>query len=182
MSDELTITQAYEAAKAGRWDEVLASWARSPGLALECSRFQKASSGWTFLHQAAYFGHEAACRALIFLGAATDAGSVAGETAADVADKRAHAALAALLRRAAKGAGSVWSAPKSPDLLPSSSLWAEAVERRATRAMRVAYASAVIKIPEGGRYFVDSFERTLIGWHGSYDPPCGMDGEPIVGG
>jgi hypothetical protein len=46
--------------------------------------------------------------------------------------------------------------------------------------MQVAYAGGVAAIPEGSRYFVDSFERTLVGWHDTYDPPCGMDGESMI--
>jgi hypothetical protein len=38
----------------------------------------------------------------------------------------------------------------------------------------------VVKIPSGARYFADSFERVLVGWHGSYDPPVGMDCELMV--
>jgi len=46
--------------------------------------------------------------------------------------------------------------------------------------MCVGYGGGVVKIPKGSRYFVDSFGRTLVGWHGSYDPPSGMGGEPMV--
>ena len=174
------IERAYEEAKRGGWEQVLSTWRQAPHLAQECSRFQKPSSGWTFLHQAAYFGHEAACRELIRLGAAVGTLSREQQSAADVAEERKYPALAALLRRASHGAESLWTAPKDPNLLPSSNLWSEAAERRASEAMCVAYGGGVVKIPAGSRYFLDSFERTLVGWHGTYDPPCGMDGEPMV--
>jgi uncharacterized protein len=40
--------------------------------------------------------------------------------------------------------------------------------------MKVAYGGGVVVIPLGAKYFVDSFERTVVGWHGTYDPPGGM--------
>ena len=132
------------------------------------------------MHQAAYFGHEAACRELIRLGAAVDTLSRERQSAADVAEERKYPALAALLRRASYSAESLWIAPKDPNLLPSSNLWEEATERRTSEAICVAYGGGVVKIAAWSRYFVDSFERTLVGWHGTYDPPCGMDGEPMV--
>lgn len=174
------IERAYEEARGGGWEQMLSAWRLTPHLAQECSRYQRASSGWTFLHQAAYFGHEAACRELIRAGAAVDALSHERQSAADVAEERKYPALAALLRRASLGAESPWSAPRDPSLLPSSNVWREAAERRASAAMRVAYAGGVVKIPAGSRYFVDSFERALVGWHGTYDPPCGMDTEPLI--
>lgn len=174
------IEEAYKQAKKGQWERVLAEWKAFPRIAYRCSRYQKESSGWTFLHQAAYFGQELACRELIRLGAAVNRLSREGKTSADVAEEKGHTALAALLRRAYKHEGSQWVAPADPDLRPSSGCWEEANECRATEAMLVAYAGGVVKIPAGRRYFADSFERVLIGWHGSYDPPCGMDGEPMV--
>jgi hypothetical protein len=174
------IERAYEKAKRGSWEQVLSTWRQAPHLARECSRYQKPSSGWTFLHQAAYFGHEAACRELIRWGAAVGTLSLERQSAADVAEQRKYPALAAILRRASHGAESLWSTPKDANLFPSSNLWGEATERRASEIMCVAYGGGVVQIPAGSRYFVDSFERTLVGWHGTYDPPCGMDGEPMV--
>jgi hypothetical protein len=181
MSEQqLDIEHAYNEAKLGGWEQVLSLWRQSAQLARACSRYQKPSSGWTFLHQAAYFGHEAACRELIRLGAVIGALSHERQSAADVAEERNYSTLAALLRRASHDAESLWSPPKDPNLLPSSCQWEEAEERRASEAMRIAYGGGVVKIPEGARYFVDSFGRTLVGWHGTYDPPCGMDGEPMI--
>jgi hypothetical protein len=87
-----------------------------------------------------------------------------------------------LLRQAAHGAKSLWSAPEDPNVLPSSNQWGDAAERRASVAMPVAYGRGVVTIPAGARYFADAFERPLIGWHGTYDPPCGMDGGSMVDG
>jgi hypothetical protein len=169
----------YEQAKRGGWERVLQTW-RTVGLVRECSRHQKESSGWTFLHQAAYWGHEVACRELIRAGAPLGALSRERQTAADVATERKHADLALLLRRASQGGESLWEPPKDAALLPSSSLWEDGEERQALEGRRVAYGGGVVTIPPGARYFVDSFDRTLVGWHGTYDPPCGMDGESMV--
>jgi hypothetical protein len=181
MSVVLTpIERCYRDAKNGNWSGVIASWRRAPNIASQCSRYRKPTSLWTFLHQAAYFGHETACRELIQLGAAVTLLSREKQTAADVAEERKHAALAELLRKACHSADSLWSPSKDPSLLPSSSSWDEATERQASEAMRVAYGGGIVDIPQGSRYFVDSFERTLVGWHGTYAPPCGMDGESMI--
>lgn len=177
-----SIERIYELAKAGDWVPVLSMWRDIPSLAQQCSRFQKSTSGWTFLHQAAYFGHEIACRELIRLGADVGLRSKEGKQAADVAQDRNHDALADVLRQASKVADSLWSAPSDPDLLPSSNLWWEASQRRATHPMRIAYGGGIVHIPAGSRYFVDSFGRTLVGWHGTYDPPCGMEGDSMLRG
>ena len=170
----------YGLAKAGNWTRVLAALAGERELAMSCSRYKRPSSGWTFLHQAAYFGQEDAARALIRLGASTTSHSKDQETPADVAERRGHKDLSRLLQTAAGTADSSWEAPSDPTLLPSSCAWSENVARTAVRELRVAYAGGVVAIPPRATYYVDSFERILIGWHGTYDPPSGMDGEPMV--
>lgn len=85
------------------------------------------------------------------------------------------------VQRAIKDDDSLWAPPKDISLYPSSHLWDEASERRSSETMCVAYGGGVVSIPKAARRFVDSFERTLIGWHGTYDPLCGMDGESMVG-
>jgi hypothetical protein len=178
-SSEL-ITELYAYAKTGNWTKVLAARAGERELAASCSRYVKPSSGWTFLHQAAYFGHEDAARALVRLGASTTRRSKDRETPADVAERQGHKQLARLLRTAARTADSSWEAPADPTLLPSSCAWSEGTERTAVRELRVAYAGGVVAIPPKATYYVDSFGRVLIGWHGTYDPPRGMDGEPMI--
>lgn len=113
------------------------------------------------------------------LGASLSATSKERATACEVAGRGGHAALEALMRRAAVGATGLWEPSSAADLLPSSSAWAERAERRAWRELRVGYGGGCVVIPAGGRHHVDSFERILVGWHGTYDPPTSMDGETM---
>ena len=171
-----SVEEHYEQAKRGSWELVLPVWQSDQRFAGGCSRYQNPFSGWTFLHQAARFGHEEACRQLIRLGASLGTLTYANETVQDVALKHHHHRLASLLRHAHLDPerDSSWSPPRDAALLPSSNRWEEAQERRASQLMRVVYCGSVITIPAGSRYFVDSFERTLIGFHGTYDPPSDM--------
>ena len=98
------VERVYGKAKSGSWEDVWIDLAGERELAAACSRYAKPSSGWTFLHQAAYAGSEPAVRGLIRLGASLGARSKEGETPRDVATKRGHAALAALLGEAERGA------------------------------------------------------------------------------
>lgn len=174
------VERLYAKAKSGRWEDVWLALAGERELAAACSRYVKPSSGWTFLHQAAYAGNEAAVRGLVRLGAPLGARSKENETARDVATKRGHAVVAALMGEAERGAGALWAPSPDAELLPSSCAWGEGAERRAWRELRVGYGGACVVIPAGARYFVDSYERVLVGWHGTYDPPGGMDGESTL--
>lgn len=178
--EQSSVECAFDQVKSGNWGDVLDTWMSNQRLASACSRYQNQFSGWTFLHQAAFFCDDKACRELIRLGADPGARSNDDQTAADIATKYHHLDLARVLRQAILRPGSCWSAPKDPDLLPSSNRWGEAMQRLASQTRRVAYADAEVLIPAGSRYYVDSVERTLIGWHGTYDPPSGMDGEPLI--
>jgi len=174
----MTVEELYEVAKSGEWDRVLASMSLDPAVAAACSRYAKHTSGWTFLHQAAYFGHELGVRALVGLGATLVARAADGETPLDVAERRGHRALAQLMRDAVQDEG--WAPPTSPDVRPSSSAWQEAEPRRTQLGLRVQYGGKTIEVPPGSRYYVDSFERILVGWHGTFDPPLGMAATPLV--
>jgi hypothetical protein len=174
------VDQAYELAKTGDWGRLQSEWEDFPIFGRRCSRYVKKSSGWTFLHQAAYFGEEQACRSLIGFGADIGALSLKGKTAADVSANKGHAVVADLLRSAIQERDSLWAPSIDPDLRPSSNRWKEAKERQAVEPMLVAYAKGIVRIPGGSRIYVDSFERVLVGWHGTFSPPCGMDGESML--
>lgn len=180
MDQAPTIEQLHALADAGDWRPVLAAWERDVVLAQACSRFRCPKTGQRFLHAAARHGNEAACRELLRLGANAGArASVGGQSAVDTAKAAGHPSLAALLTRATEEDGSLWEPPASAALWPSSHLWSEATEREAANAFSVAYGGGVVNIPAGARYFVDALGRTLVGWHGTFNPPCGMDGETM---
>ncbi|OWQ45783.1 hypothetical protein CDL60_18155 [Roseateles noduli] len=174
------IEQAYKMAKAGDWDRVLVDWSTSPLLLNRCCRFSSPGSQWTFLHQAAYFGSEAPCRVLIRRGASLTALTHDGQTPAEVAEQMGHGDLGGLLRRASVGEDSLWAAPVDPEVLPSSNHWDDAARCLATTDLFVSYGGGLVKITKGSRYFVDAFDRVLIGWHGTFDPPCDMGGESNI--
>ncbi|MCL2725102.1 MAG: ankyrin repeat domain-containing protein [Polyangiaceae bacterium] len=182
MDDEVgaAIERLYALAKVGEWDKVLLELSGDLRLAAICARYQKPSSGWTFLHQTAYFGHEQGVRAFVGLGASLDVKSNEGETPADVAERRGHRDLSQSMHAAAKRATVSWKPPQSPELRPSSCAWEEAEQRRALLGLRAAYGGSVVVIPPGSRYYVDSFERILVGWHGTFNPPLGMDAESLL--
>lgn len=174
------VEHLYVAAKSGMWADVWRALAGERELAAACSRYVKRTSGWTFLHQAAHAGDEAAVRVLLRLGASLSSRSKEGDTARAIAVKCGHSHLAALMGDAEVGAADLWEPAPEPDLLPSSRAWASHAKRVALRELRVGYGGGCVVIPAGDWYYVDSFERVLVGWHGTYNPPSGMDGESMV--
>ncbi len=174
------VDEFYALAKQGEWAAVLAAWRLDPAFARRCAHYAKQTSGWTFLHQAAHFGAERAVRELVGWGASAAATSLDGQDVEAVARARGHDDVADLVSRAAGVDHGPWEAPLDPEVLPSSCLWDEAQVRRATTPMTVAYGGSLVDIRDGDQYFVDSFERVLVGWHGTYCPPLGMSAEPMV--
>lgn len=170
----------YAQAKRGAWGTVLTAWQTDPELASVCAHYTKPTSGWTFLHQAAYFGNEAGCRALIQAGASVISASPEGQTPSQVALARGHRHLAEVLDHAASGVDRLWDAPTEAGVLPSSCLWSEAQPREALSDLDVAYAGGRAQVREGRTYYVDSFGRVLVGWHGTTTPPTDMGGYPMV--
>ena len=47
-------------------------------------------------------------------------------------------------------------------------------------AARRAWCGALARLHEGGTYYVDSFGRVLVDWHGTTTPPSDMAGYPMV--
>lgn len=174
------IEQSYESAKAGKWKLLLSEWECSDVLANRCSRYIKPGSLWGFLHQAAYFGNEQACRILIGRGAFTDALTHDFRTPAEIAEQQGHGKLAEFIRRVSIGRDDLWAPPVDPDVRPSSNRWSEATEVLASTELFVAYGGGLVRIPKNATYFVDSLTRVLVGWHGTFNPPCGMDGESML--
>ncbi|MBL0720529.1 ankyrin repeat domain-containing protein [Piscinibacter sp. Jin2] len=171
----VVIDRLYSFAKKGDWERIVEIWANSPAVARRCSRFRKRPSKYTFLHQAAFFGKKQACEILAGLGADLHAKNYKNETPADVASRMQHETLAAWLREISNAP----PAPADPDVLPCSFQWLEAVKLKAPHDLLVLYYEHIITIPKNSTYYTDRIGRVLVGFHGSYDPPRGMDGAPI---
>lgn len=95
-----SIKAMYDLGKAGKWADVEASFAADPSMARRAAHYANSSSGWTLLHQAAYYGNDAAVNLLVKHGANPIRPSKADGTPGDVATKYGHGALAARLRAA----------------------------------------------------------------------------------
>lgn len=172
--DDPTLAALYEGAKRGKWRHLVGLFDELPRLAARAARYQKPSSGWTFLHQAAHFGLEPAARALIRAGADLERKTRAGESAIDVAKARGHAELALLLRAAWETGHKLWRPVADPAVRPGSAAWKQATKRIAATELRAGYAGKAVRIPKGATYYEDDFGRILVGWHGSYSPPRDM--------
>lgn len=170
----------YAQAKRGSWVTLLEAWWNDPELASVCAHHSRSTSGWTFLHQAAYFGNEAACRVLIQAGASLFNVTRDGQTPEQVARDRGHRHVEEVLDHASRGLGSSWAAPSEAGVLPSSCFWSEAQPRKATSDLVVAYGGGLAHVGAGRTYYVDSFGRVLVGWHGTTTPPMDMGGHPLV--
>lgn len=177
-----TVEAVYLAGKRGAWDVVEQAFRRDPALAGRAVRHVKPSSGWTLLHQAAYWRSKRAARLCLAYGGSLGVADKAGKTPADVAAERGDAELAEWLR--AGEVDGLWKPAASPTARASSCKWRSCDPASAVRVAEedfaVAYGGHAVKIPRGRRYHVDDWGRVLIGWHGSYDPPRGMDDEPLL--
>lgn len=165
------VKRLYLRAKAGEWTMTLATLDADADLAKEVAAYRRRSSGWTFVHQAAFWGRQDACRALFKRGASPSAVTDDGFSPSAVARQRGHDDLAALLAAFADKTGAT---------RPCSLAFGEAIEQRATAAFHVPYAGSMVHVRAGSPYFVDTCGCVLIGWHGSYNPPYGMDGIDLV--
>ncbi len=101
---------------------------------------------------------------------------------ADVAAGRGDAELAEWLR--AGEVGGLWKPAADATLRASSNKWrsrdlASSV-RTAAEDFTVSYGGRALKIRQGQRYYVDDWDRVLVGWHGTHDPPRGMDDESLL--
>ncbi|KAJ4455557.1 putative Ankyrin repeat [Paratrimastix pyriformis] len=172
------VKEIYLTCKGGDWSRFLDAAENNPQLAGLCARFVNSGSRWTFLHQAAYWNNARACYELIRYGASLLTRAPEGGIPADVAAQRGYNDLAADLKAASLS--SCWAPVPDPTLMASSSLWSQANQKPATHDMVVAYGGGTVDIPRGARYFADKYGRVLVGWHGTWNPPCGMDGEPMV--
>lgn len=122
-------------------------------------------SGWTFLRQAIH--HDNPYAVLLLLAHGATVSSEASKAAAGrpkVARLLGHMDRPGV-RAAARARVHVES---KKNVLPKES------------CVLVPYAGGVVKVEGGKEFWTDAQGRVLIGWHGTYSPPCGMDGESLV--
>jgi hypothetical protein len=92
---------------------------------------------------------------------------------------RGHESLAKVLDPKESSVGDNWK-PK-PGRWAASSRFREARKTKSTIDFEAAYAGGVVNVSAGQIIYEDNLGRLLVGWHGTYSPPCGMDGESLVG-
>ncbi|WBR14440.1 Ankyrin repeat protein [Pandoravirus kuranda] len=221
------VGRLYEEAKRGRWDLVLQRIEADSALGARAAAYVRPASGWTFLHQAAFWGHDNACRVLLAAGASAAVVCRAGTRPDQAARRRKHDDLATWLcgladeaprtqrahdgrrattattnlgaivrsacsdgmnrlRRLSKSTHASAASTRAPiddtpgTIVACSGRYAEAIEMCAATRMDVVYGGGVVHVPQGARYYVDTTGGVLVGWHGTFDPPLGMDGLPLV--
>jgi len=180
-ADSSDVTKAYEQAKAGAFDKVNAAFDADFALAGAAARFIKASSGWTILHQAAFWGSRAGVRHAIAFGAPVQHRCVKGQTAADVARSKGFNELAQWIDDSRPGQSDLWAVVSDPLMRPSSNFFSRQPTRvQADRDFPVAYGGGVVHVKKGATFFEDEYGRVLVGWHGTFSPPCDMDGNPCI--
>lgn len=99
-----SVDRLYEEAKLGMWDGVLKRLKADDRLAARAAVYARPASGWTLLHQAAFWGNDEACRFLLNAGASPAAVCHAGMRPDQAARRRKHDDLAAWLRDLAEEA------------------------------------------------------------------------------
>eukprot|EP01039_Chlorochromonas_danica_P010343 gene10347-11451_t len=165
----------------GDWDKVILRMKKDIHFARHLAHWTQRHTYWTALHYAAYWGNLEATKLLIQYGAFILASTDKDKRPVDLAREREFPAVASILYDAQVYGSGNWSSPIDASLSASSCWWTAGSPMVAEEEeVRVAYAGSVAVIPQGARYYVDPCGRPLIGWHGSYDPPCGMDGESML--
>ena len=140
----------------------------------------------TPLHAAAAAGHREVCARLLAAGAPFDARDGRGRTPSAWAARRGHKYLMSQafdLERQASAWARVFGHEDLAGVrrLPLGRHRGEATRVKADGAIGVEYAGGVVRIRPGDTYYVDKAGAVLVGWHGTYDPPCDMDGCDMIG-
>jgi uncharacterized protein len=180
MSDPGSIVRIYELGKAGRWDEVTKSFDDDPLLAGHAVRYVRESSGWSLLHQACFWGNRDAVALCLKYGADPSLVTNDSQTAPQVAAWKGYSQLSTDLLAALSKCGSLWRPTSDPRLQASSCIWNERIKCVAAKDFSAGYGGGEVHITAGETYFADSWGRVLVGWHGTTNPPSGMDGESML--
>lgn len=179
MQEEITSCMK-EIAVTGDWGYAIERMEADSSFGRHLAHFREPGSRTTALHYAARHNDMEAAKMLIKHGASMTAqASDSGKRPVDVAKESGHNSLASLLYEAQSFGNGNWSPPEDPSLSASSCHWAAGVAASCAEDIRVAYAGGTVTIPAGKKYFADPCGRPLVGWHGTYNPPLGMDGDSV---
>merc|ERR1712242_37032 len=85
LSEHREMLELYHKAKFGQWEEAFQEINGDPHKAQIMVRYSKPTSGWTMLHQAAWWGNQAAVNQLVHLGADLARRAKSGHSAEQVA-------------------------------------------------------------------------------------------------
>lgn len=177
--------EIYRSGKNGKWDEVVSFLTSNTISVVDAIiLYRNSTSGYTLLHQAAWWGNEDAVKLILRFvsGRQSEVRCNNGKLAVDVAREKGHDNVAKILAthlrfERIKAEPSIWGLGK---IVPSSRAWEESRKTTAEDNLQVMYAGALISIKKGKTIYRDSANNILVGWHGTYSPPRGMDGEPMV--
>jgi hypothetical protein len=182
------IEQQYAVVREGSWDEIMVEWENQSNFWFSemCAKYKKPTSEWTFLHQAAFFGHRRACITLLRNKAKVDAIGRDGSSPINAAINRGHHELAEFLNFYSlfnRTNGIDASIPtvllRDPLVIACCGDYDARLKARPSKAsqdMFVAYGGTLVFVPKNSNIYVDSSGRVVIGFHGTFDPPRGMDG------
>ncbi len=148
----------YEIGKNGKWEEIIHMMDNDP--VRDVCKFVKPTSGWTLLHQAAFWNRLDVCELLIEKGSDFTIKSHDEKMPVDIARDRGHFALVDALSQ---------FVPRSPEVDPNNGHKTIGVS-----LLRVPYGGRIINLGPGSTYYVDKNGHVLVGWHGSVNPPHGM--------
>lgn len=107
MEEEDRLLELYSNGKEGNWKPVEQAMFNDYRFGGKIARYVRKTSGWTFLHQAAFWNDAHACKLFIRFGASTKKFSNDGETPIDVAQKAGYSNVVELLMNAANS--SCWT-------------------------------------------------------------------------
>lgn len=177
--EDTTIKDILQKGKEGRWDFVKECFDTSDGLFLrKLARKRDEHSGWSLLQWAARDGAADICYKLIGHGAQASLKDTPKDGHPDALAR--DAGYEELAKSLSEALSSMIDAPDDPSLIAASRLWENHTERTATELFKVSYGLRKIKIRTGIPYYTDCFGRVLVGWHGSFSPPRGMDGNSMI--
>lgn len=105
--EEDRLLELYTNGKNGNWKPVEEAMFGDYRFGGKIARYVRQTSGWTLLHQAAFWNDSEACKLLIRFGASVKKRSNDGETPIDVAQKESYFKVVELLQKA--DIGSCWA-------------------------------------------------------------------------